>query len=84
MAPKVPDLRQNPHIIFSAVAMATKLQKVPLRILLERKEKNQNYKCRDIELKFGIETTFGPLSSKSNINLQFGVIMTFSAFRPFR
>ena len=39
--------------------------------------------CKDIELKFGIETTFEALSSKSNINLQFDVIMTFSAFRPF-
>ena len=32
--------------------------------------------CKDVELKIGIETNFGPLSSKSNINLQFGVIMT--------
>ena len=39
---------------------------------------------KDIELKFGIETKFGPLSSKRNINLQFDVIMTFSAFRSFR
>ena len=40
--------------------------------------------CKDIELKFGIETKFEPLSSKRNINLQFDVIMTFSSFRPFR
>ena len=40
--------------------------------------------CKDIELKFGTETKFGPLSSKTNINLQFDVIMTFLAFRPFR
>ena len=33
--------------------------------------------CKDIELKFGIETKFGPLSSKTNINLQFDGIMTF-------
>ena len=26
--------------------------------------------CKDIELKFGIETKFGPLSSKSNIDFQ--------------
>ena len=39
--------------------------------------------CKDIELKFGTETKFGPLSSE-NINLQFDVILTFSAFRPFR
>ena len=38
---------------------------------------------KDIELKFGIETKF-PVSSNSNINLQFDVIMTFLAFRPFR
>ena len=31
--------------------------------------------CKDIELKVGIETKFGPLSSKTNTNLQ---------FRPFR
>ena len=40
--------------------------------------------CKDIELKFGIETKFGALSSKTNINVQFDVIMTFLAFRPFR
>ena len=39
--------------------------------------------CKDIELKFAIETKFGPLSSKTNKNLQFD-IMTFLAFRPFR
>ena len=32
--------------------------------------------CKDIELKFGIETKLGPLESKTNINLQFDVIMT--------
>ena len=32
--------------------------------------------CQDIELKFGIDTKFEPLSSKSNINLQFDVIKT--------
>ena len=31
--------------------------------------------CKDIELKFGIETKFGPLSSKTDINLQFDVIV---------
>ena len=31
--------------------------------------------CKDIELKFAIETMFGPLSSKTNINLQFDVIV---------
>ena len=33
--------------------------------------------CKDIELKSGIETESEPLSSKSNINLQLDVIMTF-------
>ena len=37
---------------------------------------------KDIQLIFGIETKFGPLSSKTNMNLQFDVIMTFLAFRP--
>ena len=32
--------------------------------------------CKDIELEFGIETKFGQLSSKTNINLQFDVIVT--------
>ena len=40
--------------------------------------------CKDIELKFGIVTKFGSLSSKININLQFDVIMTFLTFRLFR
>ena len=31
--------------------------------------------CKDIELKSDIETKFWPLSSKTNINLQFEVIM---------
>ena len=39
--------------------------------------------CKVIELKFDIETKFGPLSSKTNINLQFDVIRTFLAFSPF-
>ena len=55
--------------------MATKLQKVPRRIWLQRKVK-KSAMCKDIELKFGIETKFGPQSSKTNINLQFDVIMT--------
>ena len=40
----------------------------------KKSEKSAIFK--DIELKFGIETTFVPLSSKSNINPQFKVIMT--------
>ena len=33
--------------------------------------------CKDIELKYGIKTKFRPMSSKSNINLQFDVICRF-------
>ena len=58
--------------------MATKLQKVPRRIWLQKSEKSAI--CKDIELKFGIETKFGPLSSNTNINFQFDVIMTFFSF----
>ena len=47
----------------------------------KKSEKSAIFK--DIELKFGIETKFGPLSSKTNKCLQFDVIMTFLAFRPF-
>ena len=39
--------------------------------------------CKDIKLKFGIETNFGPLSSKTNINFQSDINLTFLAFRPF-
>ena len=62
--------------------MAAKLQKVPRRIWLKKKREKSAI-CKDIELTFGIETKFGPLSSKTNKNLQFDVIMTFLAFRPF-
>ena len=48
--------------------MATKLQMVPRRIWLLRSEKSGI--CKDIELNFGIDTKFVPLSSKTNINLQ--------------
>ena len=47
----------------------------------KKREKSAIFK--DIELKFGMETKFGPLSSKTNINLQFDVIMTFLALGPF-
>ena len=43
--------------------MATKLQKVPRRIWLQRKVKKQPY-CKDIELKFGIETKFALSSAE--------------------
>ena len=51
---------------------------------LASKKSEKSVICKDIELKFGIDAKSGPLNSKSNINLQFDVIMTFSAFRPFR
>ena len=54
--------------------MATKLQMVPRRIWLQRKVKISH--LLDIELKFGIETKCGPLSSKSNKNVKFDVIKT--------
>ena len=45
--------------------MATKLQKVPCKIWLNRKVKflNNSVIFKDIELKFGMETNFGPLNS---------------------
>ena len=62
--------------------MATKLQKVPCKIWLNRKVKflNNSVILKDVELEFGMETNFGPLNSKSNIKLEFDVIVTFSAF----
>ena len=64
--------------------MATKLEKVLCKISLNRKVKflNNSVIFKDTELKFAIWTYFGPLSSKSNIKVEFDVIMTFSAFRP--
>ena len=56
--------------------MATKLPKVSRKDLALKKSEKSAI-CKDIELKFGIETKFGPLSSKTNINLQSDVIMTF-------
>ena len=41
---------------------------------LAPKKSEKSAICKDIELKFTTETKFGPLSSKSNINLQFDVI----------
>ena len=58
--------------------MATKLQKVPCKIWLNRKVKflNNSVIFKDIELEFGMETNFGPLKSKGNIKLEFDVIVT--------
>ena len=51
--------------------MATKLQKVPRRIWLYAKVKflNNSVIYKDIELKFGMESNFKTMSSKSNIIL---------------
>ena len=43
---------------------------------LAPKKSEKSVICEDIKMKFGIEAKFGPLSSKSNINLQFDVIKT--------
>ena len=43
---------------------------------LAPKKSEKSAICKDIELKFGIDTTFGPLSSKTDISLQFDLIMT--------
>ena len=40
------------------------------------KKSEKSVICEDVELKFGIEAMFGPLSSKSKINLQFYIIKT--------
>ena len=59
--------------------MATKLQNVPFKIWPNRKVKFLNNSAvvfRDIELEFGMETNFGQLNSKSNIKLEFDVIVT--------
>ena len=58
--------------------MATKLQEVPCKIWLNRKVKflNNSVIFRDIVLEFDMETNFGPLNSKSNVNLEFDVIVT--------
>ena len=55
--------------------METKLPKIPQWQYLASKNGEKSAICKDIELKLGIETKFGPLSSKTNINLQFDVIM---------
>ena len=55
-----------------------KITKVPCKIWLNRKVKflNNSVIFKDIELEFGMETNFGPLNPKSNINLEFDVIVT--------
>ena len=55
--------------------MATKLQKVPRRIWLQKKSEESAI-CRGIELRFGIGTNSGPLSSKTIIKFQSDVNLT--------
>ena len=43
---------------------------------LAARKREKSASCKDIELKFGIETNFGPLSSKTNINFQSDVNLT--------
>ena len=50
---------------------------------LALKESEKSAICKGNELNFDIGSKFGPLSSKTNVNLQFDVIMTFLTFRPF-
>ena len=59
--------------------MATKLQKLSCKIWPNRKVKLLNDSAvifKDIELEFGMKTNFGPLNSKSNIKLEFDIIVT--------
>ena len=56
--------------------MATKLQKVPTSQDLAPRKGEKSAICKDIELKFGIETNFGSLSSETNINVQSDVNLT--------
>ena len=60
--------------------MATRLESPSQDLAPKKSEKSAI--CKAIELKFGV--VFGPLCSKTNINLQSDVVMTFLAFRPFR
>ena len=43
---------------------------------LVQKKSEKSAICKDIELKFGMKTNFGPLRSKTNINVQSDVIKT--------
>ena len=55
--------------------MATKLQKVPRWIWLKKKSEKSAI-CKDIELKFGTGTNFGPLSLKTIIKFESDVNLT--------
>ena len=88
---KLPDFKDTPlrHIFQVKPARyiltcyhGNKITKGTLQNLAPKKSEKSAI-CKIIELEFDIETKFGPLSSKTNINLQFEVIMTFLAFRPF-
>ena len=60
-----------------------KITKAPWKkIWLNRRVKiwNNSVTFKGIELKFSMETNFGLLNSKSDIKLEFDVIVTFSSF----
>ena len=77
-----PLLQVKPVCHYLSCCHGNKITKGTSQNLAKKSEKSAI--CKDIELKFGIETNFGPLSSKSNINFQSDLIMTLLAFRPFR
>ena len=56
--------RSYQFVIFWGATMATKLRKVPCKIWLNRKVKllNNSVIFKDVELKFGMETSFGSLN----------------------
>ena len=58
--------------------MSTNYKRYLAKFDSDRKVKflNNSIIFKDIELKFGIQTNFGPLNSKCNIKVQFDVIMT--------
>ena len=58
--------RSNQFVKFWVAAMAEKLKKVPRRIWLQRKVKNQPFVKILSWNSFSIETKFGPLSLKTN------------------
>ena len=75
-------LQVKPVCYILSCCHGNKITKGTLQNLAPKKTE-KSVICKDIELKFGIEAKFGSLSSKSNINLQFDVSMTFSTFSPF-
>ena len=69
-------LQVKPFCYILSCCHSNKITKGTSQNLAPKKNENSAI-CKDIELKFFLETKFGPLSSKTNINLQFEVIMRF-------